>query len=159
MISICFVICWSCEQGFYFMFNIGYNVDFNGTFFKVSILMAFVNCTINPFIYLIKYKDYQQALKHCFNCTRYTSSNGDVMCGTISTSTMSLSSTTPRNSNLWSFTLFRKLGMQCTFFVNCGRFWLLRWLEPKNDTLLQYKCNFEWRGYPKVVGPIKPYLL
>ena len=59
MISICFVICWSCEQGFYLMFNIGYNVDFNGTFFKVSILMAFFNCTINPFIYLIKYRDYQ----------------------------------------------------------------------------------------------------
>ena len=82
------------------MFNIGYDVDFNGTFFKVSILMAFINCTVNPFIYLIQYKDYQQALKQCLNCTRHTGSNGDVKDGTISTSTISLSGTTSRNSNL-----------------------------------------------------------
>ena len=91
MISICFVICWSCEQGFYFMFNIGYNVDFNGTFYHVSILMAFINCTINPFIYLIKYKDYQQALKHCFNCMRPTTSNEQIKNSSIfSTSAMSV---------------------------------------------------------------------
>ena len=92
MISICFVICWSCEQEFYFMFNIGYNVDFNDTFYHVSILMAFINCTINPFIYLIKYKDYQQALKHCLNCMRSTSNNEGIKNSSIfSTSAMSVS--------------------------------------------------------------------
>ena len=121
LISICFVICWSCEQRFYFMFNIGYNVDFNGTFFKFSILMAFINCTINPFIYLLKYKDYQQALKHCLNCTRNTSSNADVKGGTISNSTMSMSVTTSHNSNLWSIRLFLKLGMQYNFsLIGCS---------------------------------------
>ena len=91
LISICFVICWSCEQGFYLMYNIGFHVDFHSTFFKVSILMAFVNCTINPFVYLIKYKDYQQALKHCFNCTRPTTSNEQIKNSSIfSTSAMSV---------------------------------------------------------------------
>ena len=92
MISICFVVCWSCEQGFYFMYNIGYNVDFNGTFYHISILMAFINCTINPFIYLIKYKDYQQALKQCLNYNRPMTNNEGIKHSSIfSTSTMSVS--------------------------------------------------------------------
>ena len=92
MISFCFVVCWSLQQGFYFMYNIGYDVDFDGTFYQVSILMAFINCTINPFVYLIKYKDYQQALKHSLNCMKQTSNNEGVKHSNIfSTSTMSVS--------------------------------------------------------------------
>ena len=92
MISFGFVICWSLQQGFYFMYNIGYHVNFNGTFYQVSVLMAFINCTINPFIYLIKYKDYQEALKHCLNCMRPMSNNEGVKHSSIfSTSTMSVS--------------------------------------------------------------------
>ena len=92
MISFCFVVCWSLQQGFYFMYNIGYDVDFNGTFYQVSVLLAFINCTINPFVYLIKYKDYQQALKHCLNCNRPMSNNEGIKQSSIfSTSTMSVS--------------------------------------------------------------------
>ena len=67
LISVCFIICWSSEQAFYFMFNLGYQADFNGMFYKVSVVMAFCNCTINPFVYLVKYRDYQIALKEFFN--------------------------------------------------------------------------------------------
>ena len=74
------------------MYNIGFHVDFHSTFFKVSILMAFINCTINPFVYLIKYKDYQEALKHCFYCTRHIRNNeGTQNSSNFSTSTMSVS--------------------------------------------------------------------
>ena len=68
IISICFVLCWSCSQFYYLLYNLGYHVDFNGTFFKVALLMAFGNCTVNPFIYLVKYRDYQIALRELFNC-------------------------------------------------------------------------------------------
>ena len=88
MISICFVICWSWAQSFYLMYNIGYDVDFKGTFYQVSILIAFINCTINPFVYLIKYKDYQHALKHCLNCMK-RADESEVKCSTVSTSKMS----------------------------------------------------------------------
>ena len=84
LISIGFVACWSCAQSFYLMFNIGYHADLNGTFFNVAILIAFFNCTINPFIYLIKYKDYQRALKHCWK----VEGNEEIKCSTISTSKM-----------------------------------------------------------------------
>ena len=70
LISMCFIICWGSQEVYYLMFNLGFNADFNGTFFKFSVIMAFVNCTINPFIYLMKYQDYQKALKYCFNCQK-----------------------------------------------------------------------------------------
>ena len=75
LVSICFVVCWSSEQVYYLLFNLGYDADFNGTFFKFSVVMAFGNCTINPFIYLLKYKDYQIALRHCFTCKIHKSFN------------------------------------------------------------------------------------
>ena len=69
IISICFVICWANNQVLYLMYNLGFAVDWDGVYVKVGILMAFGNCTINPFLYLIKYRDYQEGLKACF-CRR-----------------------------------------------------------------------------------------
>ena len=69
IIGACFIICWSQNQVAYFMYNCGFYVDFNSIYFQVGILMVFLNCTVNPFIYLIKYRDYQEALKRCLHCT------------------------------------------------------------------------------------------
>ena len=63
LVTICFVICWSNNQINYLMYNLGYHINFNSVYFKLTILMVFFNCTINPFIYLIKYQDYKVALK------------------------------------------------------------------------------------------------
>ena len=68
LVGVCFIICLSNSQIYYLMFNLGYNTDFDGNYFKFAILMSFINCTINPFIYLVKYKDYKEALKLCFGC-------------------------------------------------------------------------------------------
>ena len=76
LISLCFIICWSSVQVYYLMFNLGYHADFNGTFFKFSVIMAFGNCTVNPFIYLIKYQDYQRALRSFFRCQKKQNVDG-----------------------------------------------------------------------------------
>ena len=70
IVGLCFIICWSQNQVIYFMYNCGYDLNFNGTYVQYTVVMVFLNCTINPFIYLIKYKDYQEALKKCFHCTK-----------------------------------------------------------------------------------------
>ena len=67
IVAICFVICWSNNQVYYTMYNLGYKVDWNGVYYKFTVLMVFLNCTVNPFIYLVKYKDYQVALRSCLN--------------------------------------------------------------------------------------------
>ena len=69
-VAVCFVICWSNDQVFYAMYNLGYPVDWNGTYYKFIILMVFLNSTINPLVYFIKYRDYQMALKFMFQRMR-----------------------------------------------------------------------------------------
>ena len=69
IVALCFVICWSNNQVYYLMFHLGYDLDWNGTYYKFTVLMVFVNCIVNPFIYLIQYKDYQEALRKFCGCT------------------------------------------------------------------------------------------
>ena len=68
--GLCFIICLSQYEITYFMYNCGYDLNYNSTYIQFTVLMVFLNCTVNPFIYLIKYKDYQEALRKCFYCTK-----------------------------------------------------------------------------------------
>ena len=66
LVGIFFIICWSNNQVYYLMYNLGFEVDWNSTYYQFTVLMVFLNCTINPFIYLVKYRDYQIALMQLF---------------------------------------------------------------------------------------------
>ena len=68
IVGCCFIICWTQNQVIYFMFNIGYPVDWNSAYFQFTVLMVFLNATVNPFVYLFNYKDYQIALKQLLHC-------------------------------------------------------------------------------------------
>ena len=70
IVALCFIICWSNNQVYYTMYNLGYQVDWNGVYYKFTVLMVFLNCTVNPFIYLVKYKDYQVALRSLLDHNR-----------------------------------------------------------------------------------------
>ena len=67
-VGLCFIICWSQNQFFYLMYYFGYPLDWNSTYYHFTVLMVFLNCTVNPFIYLIKYQDYQVALRQFLRC-------------------------------------------------------------------------------------------
>ena len=68
LVVLGFVICWSSNTIYYMMYNLGFKVDWNSTFYKFTVVMAFLNCTINPFIYLAKYQDFQSALMSYCGC-------------------------------------------------------------------------------------------
>ena len=89
IVACCFIICWSQNEIMYFLYNCGHDINFNATYFQFTILMVFLNCTVNPFIYLIKYRDYQDALKIFFNCNK--KQEGDS--GSYSSSSSKLTST------------------------------------------------------------------
>ena len=75
------------------MYNLGYAADWDGVFFKCSLLMAFDNCTINPFIYLFKYRDFQQALKSRFYCCKKTNrEERNKGCSSMSVSAVTMNS-------------------------------------------------------------------
>ena len=70
IVGCCFIVCWSQDQIFYFMYNCGYPVDWNSPYYHFIGLMVFLNSTVNPFVYLIMYKDYQIALQTLLGCKK-----------------------------------------------------------------------------------------
>ena len=87
LVALYFIICWSNNQVYYLMYNLGFNVDWNSSFYQSTVVMAFLNCTINPFIYLAKYQDFQTALKLFFGCRKSgISRNTELSSGSTSAS-------------------------------------------------------------------------
>ena len=70
IVGCCYIICWSPNQFLYLVYNFGYNVDWNSTFFHFTVVMIFANSMVNPFIYVFKYRDYQIAMKKCLLCKK-----------------------------------------------------------------------------------------
>ena len=68
LVGICFIICWSNNQIYYLMYLLGFDADWNSIYYRFTILMIFLNCTVNPFIYILKYKDYQVSLRDFLKC-------------------------------------------------------------------------------------------
>ncbi len=68
IVACCFVICWSQNQVLFLMYHLGYKLDWNGVYIHYTVLMVFINCTVNPFVYLAKYHDYQIALQELLPC-------------------------------------------------------------------------------------------
>ena len=67
LVGICFIVCWINDEVYLLMYFLGYDVDWNGLYYRFCMIMVYINCTVNPFVYLIKYQDYQRALKNfCF---------------------------------------------------------------------------------------------
>ncbi|XP_038050822.1 beta-3 adrenergic receptor-like [Patiria miniata] len=81
IVSTIFVICWAPSEVNFFLFNLGVEVDFNSPIFYIMIGLGALNCCLNPFIYAIKYKQFQKALKVVF-CKR----GDEASLSTVSTS-------------------------------------------------------------------------
>ena len=48
IVAVCFVTCWSNNQIYFLMHNLGYKINLDGVYYKFTIFMVFLNCTINP---------------------------------------------------------------------------------------------------------------
>ena len=87
MVVFFFFMCSLGIEVLFLFYSLGFEVDWNSGYYKFTVIMLFLNCTINPFIYLINYKDFQKALTRQFHCRipRHDS-NPDITGSTISTS-------------------------------------------------------------------------
>ncbi|XP_022086755.1 neuromedin-U receptor 2-like [Acanthaster planci] len=63
IVFITYTICWSPNQIAFLMFHFGFKIDFNGTFYFVSLVLVQLNCCINPIIYAFKYKQFQAGVR------------------------------------------------------------------------------------------------
>ena len=68
IVAFCFFICFLGLEVAYFLYNLGFEVDWNSGYYKFTVIMVYLNFTINPFIYLVNYKDFHKALKKLLRC-------------------------------------------------------------------------------------------
>ena len=86
IVGLCFIICWAPNQIIYFMYNFGMHVNFNSASHQFTVLMVLLNCSVNPFIYLIKYRDYQEAFRTFFHCKKTRESKNSLNPSVMQTS-------------------------------------------------------------------------
>lgn len=61
IVSVAYICCWSVNQIYYFMFNVGYPADYVSDFYHGTVLAVYLNVCINPVIYAAKYRQFQAA--------------------------------------------------------------------------------------------------
>lgn len=66
MVNFCFLLCWTTNEVYYIHYLTGYRVNFSHPLYHFSIIAVYFNCCCNPFIYIFKYKEFQQSTKKLF---------------------------------------------------------------------------------------------
>lgn len=61
-----FIMCWSLNQMYWFLFNFGYIKDPGSDVHTVSVTLVYINCCINPFIYIFKYEEFRRGVRNLF---------------------------------------------------------------------------------------------
>ena len=78
IIVMCAIVCNTSNHYIFLAFNFGYRLDFSGALYNVSVIGAFSNCCVNPFVYVFKYKMFQHGLKRLFCGCSSVSEHGSV---------------------------------------------------------------------------------
>ena len=86
IVVLFFFLCIGYANIFYLVYTLGYKIDWNSWYYTFSVVMVFLNCTVNPFIYLFNYKDFQKALKNLFCCMRLQESSDESRKQTVTSS-------------------------------------------------------------------------
>ena len=67
IVTICYFICWVPNKIYISMFMMGKISSF-GHFFQATVIMVFINCCINPIIYIAKYDAFKKGLAMLCRC-------------------------------------------------------------------------------------------
>ena len=79
-----FFICYLGSEVVDLFFYLGFDVDWNSGYYKFVVSMRILNCTINPFVYLVNYKDFQRVLMEQFGYRKSQSNFNSNLSSTIS---------------------------------------------------------------------------
>ncbi|XP_077984701.1 galanin receptor type 2-like [Glandiceps talaboti] len=66
MVSLAYALCWGPNQILFLAFGMGLKINFSGSFYRASVILGFINSSVNPFIYALKYKQFQRGLRAVF---------------------------------------------------------------------------------------------
>ncbi len=65
-VAVCFAICWTWNQINFYRQNLGYYIDLTSNSYHVTVILVYLNCCVNPFIYAFKYQQFQ--VRYVFSC-------------------------------------------------------------------------------------------
>lgn len=66
LLSLCYVLCWTWNQVFFFLYTCGVTVDFTGWFYHFTVIAVFSNSCVNPIIYIFKYEEFKVGMRKAF---------------------------------------------------------------------------------------------
>ena len=92
IVVLFFFLCIGYANIFYLVYTLGYKIDWNSWYYTFSVVMVFLNCTVNPFIYLFNYKDFQNALTNLFCCMRLQEDSDESQKQTVTSTVLFLQS-------------------------------------------------------------------
>lgn len=67
IIGVAFVSCWSPSQMFWLLYNLGVDLNQRDDYHFATLLMVYLNCSVNPFIYIFSYEEFQQGIRKLFS--------------------------------------------------------------------------------------------
>ncbi len=70
ILFIIYVICWTPNQTTFVQFNLGGPLDFNGGWYLFTVILAFVNCCVNPFVYAFRLRQFRARVLLILQCHR-----------------------------------------------------------------------------------------
>ncbi|XP_006822248.1 histamine H2 receptor-like [Saccoglossus kowalevskii] len=76
LVFLAYAVCWTPNQFVFLAQNIGVQIDFRSRFYHFTVVWGFLNTCINPFIYALKYRQFQKGVRLVF-CPKRTSTLGD----------------------------------------------------------------------------------
>ncbi len=67
IVSLAFIVCLSPNQIYYFLSNIGVDVaSYTTMALDITVYMMFSNCVVNPFVYVLQYREFREHGKTLF---------------------------------------------------------------------------------------------
>ena len=67
-VFIMYGVCWMPNHLTFLQHGFGGPLDFNGTWLHLTLVLAYLNMSINPFIYALKYKLFREGFRRLFCC-------------------------------------------------------------------------------------------
>ena len=76
LVVVAYLLCNSFNQITFLAYNFGAPLDFMSYYYSFTVIAMFSNCCINPFVYALQYRPYQNELRKVFCCRGATVAAG-----------------------------------------------------------------------------------
>lgn len=77
LVGVLFIICWTLNIFNLLLSFLGYPyVNFDSDYYNFTVYLVFLNCCVNPIIYILKYKQFQVAVRYLCCRKRATEDSG-----------------------------------------------------------------------------------